>query len=69
MTEAQTKKQLRQMLRSLTPGSLLHLLSEIFTESAKRAQRRGNETTQKQAQEVAATLFVVSIGVDAVCPR
>ena len=34
MTEAQAKKQLRQMLRSFTPGSLLHLLSELFAESA-----------------------------------
>jgi hypothetical protein len=37
MTKAQAKKQLRQMLRSLTAGSVLHLLSELFAESAKRA--------------------------------
>ena len=69
MTEAQAKKQPRQMLRSLRAGSVLHLLSELFAESAKRAQRRGNETIQKQAQEVAATLFVVGLGIDAICPH
>jgi len=69
MTEAQAKKQLRQMLRSLSPGSVLHLLSELFSESAKRARRKGDDMTEKQAQEVAATLFVVGLGVDAVCPR
>ena len=66
MTEAQAKKQLREMLRSLTPGSLLHLLSELFTETARQSS---DETLQKQAQEVAANLFVVGLGVDAVCPR
>ena len=66
MTEAQAKKQLLQMLRSLTPSSVLHLLSELFTESARRST---DKTIQKQTQEVAATLFVVGLGIDAVCPR
>ncbi len=69
MTEAEAKKQLRQMLGSLTLGSLLHLLSELFGESAKRAQRKGDVKAQKQAQDVAAALFVVGLGVDAACPR
>jgi hypothetical protein len=69
MTEVQAKKLLRQMLRSLTPGSLLHLLSELFTEQADRAQGSGDETARKQAQEVAATFFVVGLGVDAVSTR
>jgi hypothetical protein len=66
MSEAQAKRQLRQMLRSLTAGSVLHLLSELFAESARR---QNDETARKQAQEVAATLLVVGLGVDAVCPR
>ena len=69
MTEVQAKKQLRQMLGTLTLGSLLHLLSELFSESAKRAQRKGDEKTQKQAQDVASTLFVMGLGVDAASPR
>jgi hypothetical protein len=69
MTGAQAKKQLHLMLLSLTPGSVLYLLSELFAKSARCAGRRGDKTFQKQAQEVAATLFVVGLGVDAVCPR
>jgi hypothetical protein len=69
MTEEEAKKSLRQMLRSLTPGSVLHLLSELFTESARRAHKRGKATVQKQAQDVASTLFVVGLGIDAACPR
>lgn len=69
MSEVQARKQLRQMLGSLTAGSVLHLLSELFTESARRAERRGNGTMQKQAQEVASALFVVGLGVDAAYPR
>jgi hypothetical protein len=33
MTEKQAKRHLRQMLRSMTAGSVLHLLSELFAES------------------------------------
>ena len=69
MTEAQAKRQLRQMLRSLSSGSVLHLLSELSADSARRAQRKGDETAQKQAEEVASALFVVGLGVDAAWPR
>jgi hypothetical protein len=69
MTETQARRHLRQMLRSLTPGSVLQLLSELFMQHAKRARRKGNQKTERQAQEVAATLFVVGLGVDAASPR
>ena len=69
MTEAQAKKQLRAMLRSLTPGSILHVLSHLFSDSAKRFRSRGDVVAEKQTREVAATLFVVGLGVDAACPR
>jgi hypothetical protein len=69
MTEAEAKRQLRQMPRSMTAGSVLHLLAELSADSARRAQRKGNETMQKQAEEVASALFVVGLGVDAVWPR
>lgn len=69
MTEAQAKNLLRQMLRSMTPGSVLHLLSELFVQSAKRFQRRHHKKAQKQTEDVAATLFVVGLGIDAARPR
>ena len=67
MKEAQTKKQLSRMLTSFTIGGVLHLLSELFDESAKRAQAAGDETALKRAKEVTAALFVLGLGVDAVC--
>ena len=63
MTEAHAKRQLRTMLRTLTAGSLLHLLAELFRDAADRSIR------PDKAREVAAALFVVGLGVDAVCPR
>jgi len=68
MTESQARNLLRQMLKSFTVGSVLHLLSELFTSVARRAGRKGDEQTQHQTQEVAATLFVVGLGVDAAYP-
>jgi hypothetical protein len=47
MTEVQAKRQLRQMLNSITPGSVLHLLSEVFAVSARRGRRRSNDTARK----------------------
>jgi hypothetical protein len=63
MTEPQAKATLRRMPRSLTAGSLLHVLAELFRETADRSQH------PDKAREVAATLFVVGLGVNAACPR
>jgi hypothetical protein len=63
MTEAQARSRLRQLLRSFTAGSLLHLLAELFRDAADRSDH------PDKAREVVATLFVVGLGVDAVCPR
>jgi hypothetical protein len=56
------------MLAPLTAGSLLHLLAELFREAADRPRRRDRRARDKLS-DVAATLFVVGLGVDAVCPR
>jgi hypothetical protein len=63
MTEAQARNGLRRMLRSLTAGSLLHLLAELYRNAAERCEH------PDKAREVAAALFVVGLGVDAACPR
>ena len=60
MTEAEAKRRLREMLRSMTAGSVLHLLSELFAESAGRARRTADDAAEKQAREAAAALFVVA---------
>jgi hypothetical protein len=68
MTESQAKARLRRMLTSLTAGSLLHLLADLFREAGDRPRRR-DQPARDKLRDVAATLFVVGLGVDAVCPR
>ena len=69
MKEAQAKKQLSRMLQSFTVGAVLHLLSELFKESAVRAKDAGDEHAHERALEVATALLVFGNGVDSVCPR
>lgn len=69
MTDVAARRQLRQMLRHFTVGSVLHLLGEIFEEDAEDARQGGDETRAEQCRTVAATLFTVGLGVDAACPR
>jgi hypothetical protein len=69
MTESQAKRKLRGMLRSLTAGSLLHLLADLFRESTVSTRRGSKQRARDKVREVAATLFVVGLGVDAVAPH
>jgi len=69
MSEAQAREGLRRMLRTLTAGSLLHLLTELYRDSSEQTATKADPQIRRKAQEVAATLFVVGIGIDAVCPR
>ena len=69
MTEKQTKENLREALVTLTPGSILHLLAEVFHEEAEEARLAGDVQAYKQNRNVEATLIVVGLGIDAACPR
>ena len=69
MTENQARTQLRRTLRTLTAGSVLHLLGEVLAERAEAARRNRDGQTAKQCENAAATLFVVGLGIDAACPR
>ncbi len=69
MKAKKAKKELRLMLESLTQGSILPLLSEVFEELAEVARKDGDETRVEQCRMVAVTLFVVGLGIDAACPR
>jgi len=60
---------LRRMLGTLTAGSVLHLLAELFAEQAEAARRVGDDLTAGRCENAEATLFVVGLGVDAACPR
>ncbi len=69
MTEKQARTQLRRMLRTLTAGSVLSLLAELFEADADAARRGGDSLAADRCGNVAATLAVVALGIDAACPR
>jgi len=68
MKEEEAKQQLKRMLQSFTAGSILHLLGDLFGESAKKVGRQ-NQQASKRHKMVEATLFVVGLGIDAVSPK
>ena len=69
MSENKANEKLRAMLVSFTPGSVLHLLAELLAEQAETARRNRDDRTAERCENVAATLFVVGVGIDAACPR
>ncbi len=69
MTEDQARRQLRRMLGTLTGGSVLHLLAELFEADADAAREAGDALVAERCGAVAATLTVVGLGIDAACPR
>ncbi len=69
MNEAQAKKQLKQLLRSLTPGSILHMLADLFREDADKATAYEDSMAYERCKSVECTLYVVGLGIDAACPR
>ena len=69
MSENKAKEKLRAMLRTLTAGSVLHLLAELLAEQAEAARQGGDDRTAERCENVAATLIVVGLGIDAACPR
>lgn len=69
MNELQAKRQLKKMLRSLTAGSILHLLAEIFRESAEEAKQENDLTSHRQFTLVEKALIVVGMGIDAANPQ
>lgn len=69
MREKKARKQLRKMLTDLTGGSVLDLLGQVFLDLAAEARREKNDTAAEQFTMAHATLVVVGLGIDAICPR
>jgi hypothetical protein len=67
--EKEAKKALRKMLKTFTPGSILHLLAGLYREDAEEASRIEDALAYERFKTVECTLFVVGLGVDAACPR
>lgn len=69
MTEDTAKKHLARMLKSFTAGSVLHMLADLFHESAEEARRNDEPQHEEQCRTVGTALTVMGYGVDAAMPR
>jgi hypothetical protein len=69
MTEKEAQRQLRLMLRSFSPGRILHLLAEAFRAHAQQYRNDDAARIKQQCDLADACLFVVGLGLDAACPR
>jgi len=69
MTEKEAQRQLRKMLASYSPGSILHLLAEAFRAHAERYYADNAARVKQQCDLADTVLFVVGLGLDAACPR
>ncbi|HMP03989.1 MAG TPA: hypothetical protein PKC45_15960 [Gemmatales bacterium] len=69
MTEDTAKKHLARMLKSFTAGSVLHMLADLFSESAEQARLNDETTRAEQCRTVGTALVVMGYGVDAALPR
>jgi 5'-deoxynucleotidase YfbR-like HD superfamily hydrolase len=57
--EREAKKALRKMLRSFTPGSILHLLADLQREDAEEASRVEDAAAYERCKTVECALVVV----------
>jgi hypothetical protein len=69
MNEIEAKAALRQMLQSFTPGSVLHLLADLYRQDAEEANRVEDAMAYEQCKNIECALYVVGIGIDGACPR
>lgn len=69
MTEKKAKEQLRKMLASFTPGSVLNIMADIYGEAADEANHKNDAVQYERCRNVERTLIVVGLGIDAICPR
>lgn len=69
MNERQAKRQLARMLRSYTAGSVLHLLADLYRESAEEVRKAKDVVTYRQCKLVEHALAVVGMGVNTALPH
>ena len=69
MSESQAKKYLAKMMVTLTGGSVLHLLADIFRESAEEARLSDEPIAYQQCKQIENTLVTVGYGIDATLPQ
>jgi hypothetical protein len=69
MKPEKAKRQLERMVLSLTPGSVLMLLGEVFREMGREARDGGSEVIADNYEIADASLTVLGLGLDALLPK
>jgi hypothetical protein len=69
MKPEKAKRQLERMVLSLTPGSVLMLLGEVFREMGREAREGGSEVIADNYEIAEASLTVLGLGLDALLPK
>ena len=65
MSDDQAKAQLAELLEQYTAGSILHLLAEIYRQSAEEALQSGDPVACEQSKSAEHALYVLGLGIDA----
>jgi hypothetical protein len=68
MSEQQAKRHLQTMLRSLTIGSILHLLAEAHRNQVEEAGQADDPVAKGRCEIADHVLFCTGIGLDAALP-
>ncbi|WP_417384187.1 hypothetical protein [Gimesia sp.] len=68
MSDDQAKDLLTEILGHYTTGSVLHLLAELYRESAEDSRQDGDELACDRFKIIEQALYVVGLGVDATNP-
>jgi hypothetical protein len=69
MTEDQARRRLVAMLANFTPGSVCHLLAQAIREAERTRLGDLDAAALERLRDVEGAMFVLGIGLDAVCPR
>lgn len=68
MNDEEAKSHLAELLQRHTAGSLLHLISDLYRESAEDARQADDAVVYERCRLVEHTLFVTGLGIDAAFP-
>lgn len=68
MSEQEAKRQLQRMLRSLTIGSVCHLLAEAHRKNVEDAGQADDPVTMGRCDIADHVLFCLGVGLDSALP-
>lgn len=69
MTEAEAKRNLKDMLASFRAGSILHLLAEVVRDAETSRLGGLDEVAEQRVREAEAFLWIAGYGLMAALPR